>query len=314
MLQLLTGGGLGAVVDDPAPVLGGDLDGGGHDISNVGAGTFGRLAVNGFNLVITTTGTRERESILRSFISDAGDDTFGVGNGTTVAGRFVPVFYGLVNSTNSQSPLGFRGFVTAANDAADSSVGGLVSFVAIRTDLPSDPIAGMYTVVQNRKLFTFATTEDATLLVIAANKNVGIGTGTPEKRLHIVGDGSLGLMIEEQTSGGAATLHFKTSVGVEKQTIFRQFGATHAYAGMFSIEREGEQRFVIVDGGNTGIGTVTPATSAKLELASTAGALLLTRMTTAQRDALTAVNGMVLYNTTLNKFQGYENGGWVSLI
>lgn len=40
MLQLLTGGGLGAVVDDPAPVLGGDLDGDGHDISNVGAAAF----------------------------------------------------------------------------------------------------------------------------------------------------------------------------------------------------------------------------------------------------------------------------------
>ena len=40
MLQLLTGGRLGAVVDDPAPVLGGDLDGGGHNISNVGTGAF----------------------------------------------------------------------------------------------------------------------------------------------------------------------------------------------------------------------------------------------------------------------------------
>ena len=37
-------------------------------------------------------------------------------------------------------------------------------------------------------------------------------------------------------------------------------------------------------------------------------------MTTAQRNALTAANGMVIYNTTLNKFQGYENGGWASLI
>ena len=37
-------------------------------------------------------------------------------------------------------------------------------------------------------------------------------------------------------------------------------------------------------------------------------------MTTAQRNALTAANGMVIYNTTLNKFQGYENGAWASLI
>lgn len=37
-------------------------------------------------------------------------------------------------------------------------------------------------------------------------------------------------------------------------------------------------------------------------------------LTTTERDALTAANGMVIYNTTDNKFQGYENGSWVNLI
>jgi hypothetical protein len=69
----------------------------------------------------------------------------------------------------------------------------------------------------------------------------------------------------------------------------------------------------VTTGGRVGIGAA-PATSALLELASTTGALLVTRMTTAQRDALTAVNGMILYNSTTNKFQGYENGGWVDLV
>ena len=34
-------------------------------------------------------------------------------------------------------------------------------------------------------------------------------------------------------------------------------------------------------------------------------------MTTTQRNALTASNGMVVYNTTTNKFQGYANSAWV---
>ena len=37
-------------------------------------------------------------------------------------------------------------------------------------------------------------------------------------------------------------------------------------------------------------------------------------LTTTERDALTAANGMIIYNTTLNKFQGYENGAWANLI
>jgi hypothetical protein len=59
-----------------------------------------------------------------------------------------------------------------------------------------------------------------------------------------------------------------------------------------------------------GIGTTTPATSAQLDITSTTGALLLPRMTTAQKNALTAVNGMLLYDSTLNQTQTYENGAW----
>lgn len=32
--------------------------------------------------------------------------------------------------------------------------------------------------------------------------------------------------------------------------------------------------------------------------------------TTTERNALTAINGMLVYNTTTNKVQVYENGGW----
>ena len=35
--------------------------------------------------------------------------------------------------------------------------------------------------------------------------------------------------------------------------------------------------------------------------------------TTTTRNALTAANGMIIYNTTENKFQGYENGSWADI-
>lgn len=37
-------------------------------------------------------------------------------------------------------------------------------------------------------------------------------------------------------------------------------------------------------------------------------------MTTVQRDALSPVNGMFIYNSTLNKFQGYEDSAWVDIM
>jgi hypothetical protein len=39
----------------------------------------------------------------------------------------------------------------------------------------------------------------------------------------------------------------------------------------------------------------------------------LTGITTTQRNALTAINGMIIYNTTTNTFQGRAGGAWVDL-
>jgi len=41
---------------------------------------------------------------------------------------------------------------------------------------------------------------------------------------------------------------------------------------------------------------------------------ILPRLTTTQRDALAAVNGMMIYNTTIDKFQGFQAGSWQNLI
>jgi len=41
--------------------------------------------------------------------------------------------------------------------------------------------------------------------------------------------------------------------------------------------------------------------------------LQLPKLTTAQRDALSAVNGMMIYNTTTSRLEAYENGSWGAL-
>ena len=64
----------------------------------------------------------------------------------------------------------------------------------------------------------------------------------------------------------------------------------------------------LVNTGTIGVGTATPNSSAAIDITSTTGSLLLPRMTTAQRNNLTAAEGMMIYNTTETQYQGYGYG------
>ena len=59
---------------------------------------------------------------------------------------------------------------------------------------------------------------------------------------------------------------------------------------------------------NAGVTANGPVT-----VTTTAGALTVPRMTTTQRNALTAAVGMIIYNTSTSKFQGYAGSSWVDL-
>jgi hypothetical protein len=75
-----------------------------------------------------------------------------------------------------------------------------------------------------------------------------------------------------------------------------------------------DEDIMFMTNGDTGFGTTTP--QAKVDIN---GSLIVKdfiqfgSLTTIERDDLTPSNGMVIYNTTDNKFQGYQNGNWINL-
>lgn len=66
-------------------------------------------------------------------------------------------------------------------------------------------------------------------------------------------------------------------------------------------------------GGTAGSDDIVTNSSVALEIKSTTKAFMNARMTTTERDALTAVNGMQIYNSTTDKLQVYAAGSWVDL-
>lgn len=75
----------------------------------------------------------------------------------------------------------------------------------------------------------------------------------------------------------------------------------------------GDEQVGLVLGNNTDFNNQLSSPSALLELKSTTGALLLSRMTEIERDNLESpVNGMVIFNTSKKRVECYENKKWVT--
>lgn len=169
-----------------------------------------------------------------------------------------------------------------------------------------------------------------------------IAGGAPTDSLFVARDGKVGIgivpvynfQVHENSDAGVAMAAFlnpgATTAGRETYILLGKSTASGGAAalGLFSDtgtpanarvvlghwgDSEATEYLNILKDGRASLGTATPAASALLDLTSTARALLLTRMTTTQRDALTAANGMVLYNTTTTRLEAYENGAWVDL-
>lgn len=146
------------------------------------------------------------------------------------------------------------------------------------------------------------------------------GTSDPDRMIHVKG-ANANIHIERESADGATlffsningsnTTHWKTEV---------LNNGSGAGSGILVIADDGTDsggvsttRVIVDENGHMSLGNTLPATDAALDIKSTTAAFMPPRMTTTQRDALTASNGMMVYNTTTNQFEGYENDAWVDL-
>jgi hypothetical protein len=152
--------------------------------------------------------------------------------------------------------------------------------------------------------------------------NVGIGTATPGRLLDIGGAGqgavvgilggtnnqvniaragnnSWGLILGQSDGSTNTDYHFSTS-GLNLSTAVVNFNNDALHLGTNNLPR-----MTIDHNGNVGVGTASPNTAAALDVSSTSKGVLIPRVTTTQRDAMSTVEGLMIYNTSENAFQIY---------
>ena len=75
--------------------------------------------------------------------------------------------------------------------------------------------------------------------------------------------------------------------------------------------RNSRSAFLATSSGNVGIGTTTPSSTAELDVTSTTSGMLIPRMTTTQRNAIsTPATGLMIYNTTDSSHYTYDGVRW----
>jgi hypothetical protein len=206
---------------------------------------------------------------------------------------------------------------TATDSAQLTVLAGSTSTVGLVVDTPASPTANIAE-FRNNTTAKFTIDKDGKMTSAATTAVFGAYT------LTIPATGTAALLGTTQTFSGANTF-----LGI---TYFASGGSTSA--PKLAVDGDPNTGFYtaiadalrVVAGGTfictfdgtgaiprIGIGTTSPATSAILDITSSSGALLLPRLTTTARDALTAVNGMIIYNSSLAAVQAYVGGAWISL-
>ncbi|WP_428295675.1 hypothetical protein [Hyphomicrobium sp.] len=190
--------------------------------------------------------------------------------------------------------------------------------------------------------------DDANFIWDDTNNRLGIGTATPQRRVHIAqsANAGTGAIIENTDTGTTAHVAIEIRNGASQAESTRigslgtgwttngryvqnggyletqaslsgglSIAALHASAPIRFYSGGGTERMRIDFSGNVSIGTTTPNASSLLDLSSTTKGFLPPRMTSAQVGAISsAADGLIVYDTDADTIKLRANGAWVDLL
>ncbi len=150
----------------------------------------------------------------------------------------------------------------------------------------------------------------STRVAVAGSGDVGIGTTSPDVKLHVVGTSFVPTtmkLVHSQAFGTPQTLSLSSnSTGVSSLDL--------SFANPFAINIGGSEMMRIAANGSVGVGTTAPDTSSIMDLSSRRQGFLPPRMTNSEMNSIgSPATGLIVYDTTNNKVTVYNGSTWVPL-
>jgi len=129
------------------------------------------------------------------------------------------------------------------------------------------------------------------------NNKFGIGVGAPTEALDVAGNANISGTLVAAALQGTLTLDDSTIVidGITGNITSPGIVSGASLQGTLTLD----DSTIVIDGIDGSI--IAPS---YVQFGS---------FTTTERNLLVAANGMVVYNTTTNKFNGYQNGAWINI-
>lgn len=168
---------------------------------------------------------------------------------------------------------------------------------------------GVTDVTAGRRPFTVMAGAPANSLHVDDAGRIGLGTSQPVVELHMSNGDSPTMRLEQNGTSGFTPQTWDVA-GNEANFFVRD--VTNSSQLPFKIVPGTSTNTLVLKGNGIGVGTQSPNANASIDLKADNKGLLLNRVNTSNRDAITTA-GMVVFDLDEGKFYGRDAAAWVPL-